>query len=151
MKGMSSHPLRGVYNNMMRRCYDPCREFEYYGGRGIGVCAEWMEDRDSFYLWALPLWSPGLQIDRIDNDRGYSPGNCRFVTPLVNSHNKRGVGVLLKDPETPQNIIFDYLLGINISRTAKKYGISRPTVYSILKKAGVLQNKQFQNEIVVSK
>jgi hypothetical protein len=81
--------LYHVWRGMIRRCTDK-KDLSYsgYGGRGITVCKEWLEI-DSFMGWAKSNYKKGLQIDRIDNDKGYSPENCRFVTPLVNVGNQR--------------------------------------------------------------
>jgi len=86
---MSSERLYSVWAGMMRRCENTSfTSFENYGGRGIKVCKE-RHDFMTFYAWAKPLYSAGLQLDRIDNDGDYEPGNCRFVTPSINACNKR--------------------------------------------------------------
>ena len=60
------------------------------GGRGIRVCDEWLASFDAFQQWATQNgYRPSLQLDRIDNERGYTPDNCRFVTPADNARNKR--------------------------------------------------------------
>jgi hypothetical protein len=82
------------------RCENPRnRNYAGYGGRGIRVHADWRSDggRRFFlaYLVSLPGWDdPSLDLDRIDNDRGYEPTNLRFVTQAVNARNKRQVSVL---------------------------------------------------------
>ncbi len=88
--GFSKHPLYRVRVGMIARCHNPKNTHFYcYGGRGITVCREWRDDRESFFLWALANgWEPGLDIDRRDNDGNYEPGNCRFVTPAVNARNR---------------------------------------------------------------
>lgn len=58
------------------------------GGRGIKVCQEWQTFKP-FYDWAIDKWKLGLQIDRIDNDSGYSPINCQFSSPKDNVNNRR--------------------------------------------------------------
>jgi hypothetical protein len=89
--GKSSHPLYAVWRGMKSRCYNPNKEnYRNYGGRGIQVCEEWRGDFYSFYTWATHNgWKKGLEIDRIDNDKGYSPENCRCVTKAENLKNKR--------------------------------------------------------------
>ena len=89
--GMCYHPLNNIYNNIIRRCYSKSfKAFEYYGGRGITVCEEWRKDRATFFSWALNNgWTRDLQIDRSDNDLGYSPENCRLVTRAVNMENRK--------------------------------------------------------------
>ena len=73
--------LRNLYWNMMSRCHDPRhKSFHRYGGRGITVCVKWRGHMDVFIAWAVANGSrPGLIFDRRNNDRGYSPSNCRFV------------------------------------------------------------------------
>ena len=77
------------------RCTNPnSTVYPDYGGRGITVHAPWVEDRVAFlrYLVSLDGWDqPALQLDREDNNRGYEPGNLRFVTRSVNMSNKRRV------------------------------------------------------------
>ena len=89
--GMSKHPLYRVFHGMKQRCYDKSNiVYKYYGGRGIDICEEWLENPIAFVQWGLSNgWKKGLQIDRIDNDKGYSPENCRFVSPKENLENRR--------------------------------------------------------------
>lgn len=81
------------YTGMVSRCYDPNhRAYPNYGGRGIRVCAQWKRDRRKFFEYALTLPGYdqlGLDMDRIDNDRGYEPGNLRLVSRGENSNNRR--------------------------------------------------------------
>lgn len=85
------HPTRLIFYGMKKRCYDQnCAIFKYYGGRGISICDEWLENPRKFCEWAkVNGYQKGLHIDRIDTDRGYSPDNCRFVTPKINNENLR--------------------------------------------------------------
>ena len=65
---------------MKQRCYNPKdRQYDLYGGRGITVCAEWLESFEAFSrsVGEKPL---GMSLDRIDNDKGYAPGNVRWAT-----------------------------------------------------------------------
>lgn len=85
-------------SSIISRCTNPkCRVYPSYGGRGITVHDEWIKDRWSFlrYVQTLPGWdNPELQLDRIDNDSGYAPGNLRFVTCSENAKNKRHANVM---------------------------------------------------------
>lgn len=83
-------PLLSVWDNMMSRCYCPSKGdvYDRYGGRGITVCEEWKHFR-AFRAWAIPLFEPGLQLDRIDNDGNYTPENCRFATRHDQMRNTR--------------------------------------------------------------
>lgn len=91
--GLANHRLRYVFNSMHSRCENSeNNSFTYYGGRGIKVCDEWARPQGfiAFYNWSIENgFEQGLQIDRIDVNKGYSPDNCRWVTPHENSLNRR--------------------------------------------------------------
>lgn len=89
--GHSKRPIFRRYLKIIERCYNPkCPAFHNYGGRGILVCDEWRADYLAFENWAFSNgYEPHLEIDRIDNNKGYSPENCRWVTSIVNARNKR--------------------------------------------------------------
>lgn len=88
--GLSATPLKNVYIKMKARCYNPKTEgYKNYGGRGITVCEEWCANPAAFFAWALANgYREDLQIDRKDNDEGYSPENCRWTTSLQNQNNR---------------------------------------------------------------
>lgn len=90
-RGYGYHPLYFVWKNMLDRCHNKNSKFyAYYGGRGIRVCEDWQEKAVKFVLWAEKAgYEQGLELDRKDNDKGYYPDNCRFVTHLVNMQNTR--------------------------------------------------------------
>lgn len=89
--GLAHHPIYTVWRNMLQRCYLPTNvSYENYGERGIMVCSEWKNSPIKFIDWAeLNGWQMGLEIDRYDNDQGYCPDNCRFVTRSDNELNTR--------------------------------------------------------------
>lgn len=76
---------------MITRCYNPdCNNYHGYGDRGIRVCDEWLNNKESFYKWALENgFDFGLQLDRINPDGNYEPSNCRFITSRENNNNRR--------------------------------------------------------------
>jgi len=86
--GLSGHPLTAVWSSMKARCHN--HHDKNYGGRGIFVCKEWEDSFETFYSFAMSNgWRQGLDIDRIDTNGNYEPDNCRFVTRMENSENRR--------------------------------------------------------------
>lgn len=77
------------------RCHNPkAKGYSNYGGRGIALYEPWHTDKAAFLRYVLTLdgWDkPHLELDRIDVNKGYEPGNLRFVTRQANSANKRKV------------------------------------------------------------
>lgn len=85
------YSLYRVWLGMRKRCYSSKEPaYKDYGGRGIFVCDEWRNDYNSFLNWSLINgYKKGLSIDRIDNNKGYTPDNCRFVDNYMQANNKR--------------------------------------------------------------
>lgn len=82
--------LYWAWKSMKQRCLNPkCHAFKNYGSRGITVCDAWM-DFEPFCEWALNNgYRNGLDLDRKDNSKGYSPDNCRWVSRRENVNNRR--------------------------------------------------------------
>ena len=88
---LSRSRLYRIWNNIKNRTLKPKNKYYInYGGRGITLCDEWKNDFKSFYDWSMYNgYSDELSIDRIDNDGGYSPENCRWTTKTMQSRNQR--------------------------------------------------------------
>lgn len=95
------HELHSVWQAMVNRCHDVNNnQYRNYGGRGIEVCSRWrgarpngeMSTIDGFHAFCSDMGPrpDGLTLDREDNDRGYTPGNCRWATWEQQGNNRRG-------------------------------------------------------------
>lgn len=90
---MSETKIYRVWQSMKSRCTRKTdKNFKDYGGRGITVCDEWMNDFQSFYdcVSHLPHFGEeGYSLDRINNEGNYEPGNVKWSTPYEQVHNRR--------------------------------------------------------------
>lgn len=85
--GLSKHPLYRRWKRIKSRCYNPNTwDYKYYGGRGIKVCDEWVNDFQAFYDYVMALpnaMEEGMTIDRIKTYQDYKPGNIQWETMHV--------------------------------------------------------------------
>lgn len=88
--GMANTREFKIWGGIKKRCLNKyCPAFKNYGGRGIVICDEWKTDFMAFYKHVGPSPSNQHEIDRIDNDGNYEPGNVRWVVRQQNSRNTR--------------------------------------------------------------
>jgi hypothetical protein len=87
---LSHTDIWNIYYGMKDRCYNKKHpSYPRYGGRGITICEEWLNDIRIFNNWCISNgYSKGLSIDRIDNNGNYEPNNCRFVDAKSQARNR---------------------------------------------------------------
>lgn len=123
--------LNRIYYCMRTRCLNPnFKEFKHYGGRGISICKEWINPEVvalgrygratkgwlTFKNWAmLNGYKDGLTLDRIDNNKGYSPDNCRWVTMKTQCNNTRRNHLITYKGKTQSLSAWCRELGLNYS------------------------------------
>lgn len=124
-----------IYNHMKQRCYNSNNSsYKNYGGRGITICKEWLENYYEFEKWSLENgYEDTLTIDRIDTNKGYSPKNCRWATYKQQANNERTNHILEIDgikhtvqewseiyKIKPNTIIYRIKRGWNVKRAVKE-------------------------------
>ena len=127
-KHSKSHTrLYTIWGNMKQRCGNPKNTlYPRYGGRVIKVCQEWADSFEAFYKWAMAHgYADNLQIDRIDNNQGYFPDNCRWVTPQANMSNTR-INLLIEfEGETHTASEWSRITGIPVRTIISRYHAGR--------------------------
>lgn len=90
-KNKKANRIYRIWLSMRQRCNNSSHKYyRLYGGRGIKVCDEWQNDYDAFAEWAIQNgYSDTMSIDRIDNDKGYCPDNCRWIYYKDQPKNRR--------------------------------------------------------------
>jgi hypothetical protein len=123
MSRKTNFKLYRVWDGIVQRCYNhKAKNYHNYGGRGIKMLEEWRNSFASFEDFCLSNgWVHGLQIDRIDNDGGYFPGNIRFVTRAENLRNKRTNNMVTFNGETRCMADWSNLLGISESTLWRRF------------------------------
>ena len=87
--GLTYNRFYDRWKSIQARCNNPKNKgYKDYGGRGITVCEEWLS-ATTFVSWCEDTYIEGMTLDRIDNDKGYSPDNCRWTTRTIQSINQR--------------------------------------------------------------
>lgn len=115
--GLSKTPLYRMWRSMIYRCEDPKHSaYKRYGGRGITVCEEW-HDFETFKKWVDETKPNGnATVDRIDNNQGYSPDNCRWADMSTQANNRRSNRAISYNGETHNLMEWSKILGFNYKR-----------------------------------
>lgn len=130
IKKYSESTLYRKHRGMLDRCYNKNDvSYKYYGGRGIDVCFEWRgkDGVKNFIAWAIRNgYEEGLSIDRINNNKGYAPENCRWVTMKEQAINKR------------RNVIYNWKgEKLILSQIARMENVSYSALYARIKFKGM--------------
>lgn len=122
--GQHGTRLYRIWNLMIQRCENiKSSHYDRYGGRGIFVCEQWHKFIE-FYNWAISNgYNENLTIDRIDNNKGYSPDNCRWVTIKEQQNNRENNRKFMINGEL-----------LTVSKIAEKYNIKYNSLMSRIKR-----------------
>jgi hypothetical protein len=125
MRKLDQNRTYRIWKNMKTRCYNPnSYGWKWYGEKGVTVCDRW---RASFINFVADMGEipDGMSLDRIDNDLGYSPENCRLVPVKEQPQNSSRVNFITYKGKTQ-----------SITKWAKEIGVTRSTLSSRLNKLG---------------
>lgn len=118
--GKNRDRLYKVWEDMKRRCYNQNdRSYKNYGGRGVRVCDDWLNDYSAFRAWAYAFgYDPNAEIrectlDRIDNNRDYEPDNCRWISNKEQQNNTSRVRRIEYNDNTYTLLELSVMFGIN--------------------------------------
>lgn len=125
--GMTLTSEYKIWRGLRSRCLDiNDKSYHYYGGRGIGVCDDWVDSFDAFYKDMGNRPSKYHSIDRIDNNGDYSKDNCRWATAQVQANNKRNTNKIHYN-----GVVY------SISELSKLTGINRNTLSKWIRNLGL--------------
>lgn len=129
-----SQRLMRIFKGMKCRCYNSNnKDYRFYGKKGISICREWLNDPNIFQEWALDNgYQENLSIDRIDETKGYSPGNCRWITVNNNAKYKSTTNIIEVDGKLNSGAGWSVELGFGvnyINNYIKKHGIEETILF----------------------
>ncbi len=125
-----SQRLYSIFYDMLNRCYNPeCKDYKWYGLKGIVVCDEWKQNPENFERWAIQNgYSDDVTIDRISSDKNYSPDNCQWISRSENSRKAGTVNWITVGDYTLTGHQWaeKFSLGTNTINTAiRNYGLDK--------------------------
>lgn len=115
--------MRDSFNMTKQRCYNPnCRDYIYYGGRGISICQRWMDSFDNL-IADMGLRPDGHTLERVDNDGDYSPDNCRWATRKEQCANTRAAKLVTHNGQTHNLSEWERILGWKAGTLKARLGV----------------------------
>lgn len=125
--GFSICPEYHRWRAMIDRCHNPQNVgYANYGGRGITVCKEWRNEPAAYIAWFRANGGgEGREVDRIDNDLGYAPENCRIVAKVRNARNTRANRLVTLGGEQ-----------MTVADAAERFGVAYATLYQRIYRLG---------------
>ena len=124
--GMSKTTEHSIWRNLKYRCNNKnSPQYAHYGARGISVCKKWNDSFEAFFK-DMGLRPNGKELDRIDNEKGYSKENCRWATPSENMRNRSCTKL------SPKIVREIRRRKISVIKLAKKYNTTRSSIYGVL-------------------
>jgi hypothetical protein len=140
--------LQKIFNKMKQRCYvRESKDYRWYGDKGIKICNDWLNNPKMFEDWSLSNgYTDDLTIDRIDENKDYSPDNCRWITGVDNTKYKSTTSLIKVNDETHTGRDWAQILGIGtntINNYVRKYGLDNTVKFigEYLKNPGKQPNK----------
>lgn len=122
IKMPSHHRLYHIWFDMKRRCYQKQnKRWEKYGGRGIKVCPEWLNNFQAFFDWSMANgYAADLTIDRINMDGDYSPNNCRWADKFQQANNRSNNHYITYHGETKTMMEWSKVIGMSYTTLRRR-------------------------------
>ena len=135
----AKHPMYKAFMGMRQRCHNPNHyQFHRYGGRGIKICDRWMIRGQGFWNFLADMGErpEGMSLDRIDNDGGYCPENCKWSTRKEQTANanlatgeRHGMAKMtIEKAREAKQLIAE---GLTLKEIAAQLGVARTTISDI--------------------
>lgn len=117
--GLCNTRLYKIFSMMKDRCYNKnSKAYMYYGGKGVSICDEWLNDFQVFYNWAIQNgYNDNLTIERMDVNGNYEPNNCKWITQSEQTRNRTNTHFILFNDEK-----------YTLTELSNKLGVSRTTI-----------------------